>query len=163
MSLLKAKLSSLVPGLKDRVRNLGKNYGSKVISEVSVEQVLGGMRGIKSLICDTSEVGLDYGLVIRGIPILELTDKLPEDVLWLMLTGSLPTDEESKDLQREINERMEMPEYIWNILKAFPKDAHPMSVLSALVTALGYESKFKREYDKGLKKIFTGNIPLKIL
>ena len=152
MSLLKAKLSSLVPGLKDRVRNLGKNYGSKVISEVSVEQVLGGMRGIKSLICDTSEVGLDYGLVIRGIPILELTDKLPEDVLWLMLTGSLPTEEESKDLQREINERMDVPDYIWDILNAFPKDAHPMNLLSALVTALGYGSKFKKEYDKGLKK-----------
>ena len=72
MSLLKAKLASQVPGLRDRVRNLGKNYGQKVISEVTVEQVFGGMRGIKSLICDTSEVGLDYGLVIRGIPILDL-------------------------------------------------------------------------------------------
>jgi len=152
MSLLKAKLASQVPDLKDRVRNLGKNHGSKVISEVSVEQVLGGMRGIKSLICDTSEVGLDYGLVIRGIPILELTDKLPEDVLWLMLTGALPTEEESKDLQKELNARMDVPDYIWNILDAFPKDAHPMNVLSALVTALGNESKFRREYDKGLKK-----------
>ncbi len=152
MSLLKAKLASQVPDLKDRVRNLGKNYGQKVISEVSVEQVLGGMRGIKSLICDTSEVGLDYGLVIRGIPILELTDKLPEDVLWLMLTGELPTEEESKDLQREINERMDVPDYVWNILNAFPGDAHPMNLLSALVTALGYGSKFKKEYDKGLKK-----------
>ena len=152
MSLLKAKLASQVPDLKDRVRNLGKNHGSKVISEVSVEQVLGGMRGIKSLICDTSEVGLDYGLVIRGIPILELTDKLPEDVLWLMLTGTLPTEEESKDLQKDLNSRMDVPDYIWNILDAFPKDAHPMNMLSALVTALGNESKFRREYDKGLKK-----------
>ncbi len=152
MSLLKAKLASQIPDLKDRVRNLGKNHGSKVISQVTVEQVLGGMRGIKSLICDTSEVGLDYGLVIRGIPILELTDKLPEDVLWLMLTGELPNAEESKDLQKEINSRMEVPEYIWNILKAFPKDAHPMNVLSAIVIALGNYSKFRREYDKGLKK-----------
>ena len=152
MSLLKAKLASQIPDLKDRVRNLGKNHGSKVISQVTVEQVLGGMRGIKSLICDTSEVGLDYGLVIRGIPILELTDKLPEDVLWLMLTGELPNAEESKDLQKEINSRMDVPEYIWNILNAFPADAHPMNMLSALVTALGYDSKFKNEYDKGLKK-----------
>ena len=152
MSLLKAKLASQVPNLKDRVRNLGKNYGSKVISEVTVEQVFGGMRGIKSLICDTSEVGLDYGLVIRGIPILELTEKLPEDVLWLMLTGELPTEEESKDLQRELNDRMEVPEFIWSILKSFPKDAHPMTMLNSIVTALSYESKFKHEYGKGLKK-----------
>ncbi len=152
MSLLKAKLASQVPHLKERVRNLGKNYGSKVISEVTVEQVFGGMRGIKSLICDTSEVGLDYGLVIRGIPILELTEKLPEDVLWLMLTGELPSAEESKDLQKEINDRMNVPEFIWNLLRSFPKDAHPMTMLSSIVTALSYESKFKHEYDKGLKK-----------
>jgi citrate synthase len=152
MSLLKAKLASQIPHLKERVRNLGKNHGQKVISEVTVEQVFGGMRGVKSLICDTSEVGLDYGLIVRGIPVLELTDKLPEEVLWLMLTGELPTEEQSKDLQRELSERAEVPEYIWNLLNAFPKDAHPMSMLSALVTALGYESKFKKEYDKGLKK-----------
>lgn len=152
MSLLKIKLVSQVQNLKDRVRDLGKNHGKKVVSDVTVEQILGGMRGVKSLICDTSEVGLDYGLVIRGIPILELTGKLPEDVLWLMLTGELPTEEESKDLQKELNERAEVPEYIWNILKAFPKDTHPMVMLSALVTALGYESKFRHEYDKGLKK-----------
>ncbi len=152
MSLLKAKLASQVPDLKDRVRNLGKNNGQKVVSEVTVEQVLGGMRGIKALICDTSEVGLDYGLVIRGIPILELTEKLPEDVLWLMLTGELPSEEESKDLQKEINGRMDVPDFIWNILDAFPKDAHPMTMLSSIITALGNDSKFKSEYDKGLKK-----------
>jgi len=152
MSLLKIKLVSQVQNLKDRVRDLGKNHGKKVVSDVTVEQILGGMRGVKSLICDTSEVGLDYGLVIRGIPILELTEKLPEDILWLMLTGELPSEEESKDLQKELNGRMEIPEYLWDILKAFPKETHPMTLLSALVTALGQESKFRREYDKGLQK-----------
>ena len=152
MSLLKAKLASQVPGLRDRVRNLGKNYGQKVISEVTVEQVFGGMRGIKSLICDTSEVGLDYGLVIRGIPILDLTEKLPEDVLWLMLTGELPNEEESKDLEKEINSRMDVPDFVWALLNSFPADTHPMVMLSSLVTSLSYGSKFKHEYDKGLKK-----------
>ncbi|MCC6867008.1 MAG: citrate (Si)-synthase [Ignavibacteria bacterium] len=152
MSMLKAKLSSQVPDLRERVRNLGKNHGTKTISQVTVEQVLGGMRGVKSLICDTSEVGLDYGLVIRGIPILKLTEKLPEDVLWLMLTGELPNEKESKDLQSELNSRMDVPEHIWNILDAFPADTHPMNMLSSMVTALGYGSKFKHEYEKGLKK-----------
>jgi len=152
MSMLKAKLASQIPDLKERVRNLGKNHGSKVISQVTVEQVLGGMRGIKALICDTSEVGLDYGLKIRGIPSLELTNKLPEDILWLMLTGELPSEAESKDLQKELNSRMNVSDYVWDILNAFPADAHPMNVLSALVTALGNDSKYRAEYDKGLKK-----------
>src|SRR5215510_4806047 len=152
MSMLKAKLASQVPNLRERVRNLGKNYGGKVISDVTVEQILGGMRGVKSLVCDTSEVGLDTGLIIRGIPILQLTDKLPEEIFWLMLTGELPSEAESKDLQEEFKKRSQVPDYIWSLLKAFPKDAHPMSMLTSLLTALEHESKFRREYDKGLKR-----------
>ena len=94
MSPLKEKLAAQVPKLHDRVRNLAKNHGKKVISEVTIEQVLGGMRGVKSLICDTSEVGLDTGLIIRGIPILGLTGKLPEEIFYLLLTGELPGEAE---------------------------------------------------------------------
>src|SRR5690349_20680065 len=136
MSLLKAKLASQVPNLRERVRNLGKNHGKKVISDVTVEQILGGMRGVKSLICDISEVGLYTGVIIRVIPTLELTNKLPEEVLWLMLVGELPNAEELKVLQEDLKKRSALPDYIINLLKAFPKDAHPMSMLSALVTAL---------------------------
>jgi len=152
MSALKEKLASQVPGLRDRVKNLVKNSGKKVISEVSVEQIIGGMRGVKSLICDTSEVGLDTGLIIRGVPILELTNKLPEEIFYLLLTGELPNADELKDLQSDLKKRSEVPEYIWALLKAFPKDSHPMMVLTALVNALSYDSKFRKEYDKGMKK-----------
>jgi citrate synthase len=152
MSLLKKKLASQIPNLRERVRNLAKDHGKKAVSEVTVEQVLGGMRGIKTLICDTSEVALDKGLIIRGIPILELTDKLPEEIFWLLLTGELPNKEELIDLQNELKARSEVPAYIWDLLKAFPADAHPMNMFNALITALGHESRFKQEYDKGLKR-----------
>ena len=152
MSLLKEKLASQIPNLIDRVRNLAKVSGKKVISEVTVEQVLGGMRGIKSLICDTSEVSLDKGLIVRGIPILELTRKLPEEILWLLLTGDLPGEAELKELQDDLKKRSKVPEYIWSLLKAFPPDAHPMSMFDTLITALQHESKFFRKYEEGLKK-----------
>jgi len=152
MSMLKEKLASQVPNLRDRVRNLGKDFGKKVISDVTVEQILGGMRGVKSLICDTSEVGLDTGLIIRGIPILELTDKIPEEILWLLLTGENPTETEVKDLQADLKKRSKVPDYIWAIIKAFPSDAHPMAMLCSCLNALEHESKFRREYDKGMKK-----------
>lgn len=152
MSLLKKKLASQIPNLRERVRNLAKDHGKKAVSEVTVEQVLGGMRGVKTLICDTSEVALDKGLIIRGIPILELTDKLPEEIFWLLLTGELPNKEELQDLQKELKDRSEVPQYIWNLLKSFPADAHPMNMFNSLITALGHESKFKKEYEDGLKK-----------
>ncbi len=152
MSMLKEKLASQVPNLREKVRNLGKDSGKKVISDVTVEQVLGGMRGVKSLICDTSEVGLDTGLIVRGIPILELTEKLPEEILWLLLTGENPTDAEVKDLHADLKKRSTVPDYIWAIMKAFPSDAHPMAMLCSCLNALEHESKFRREYDKGMKK-----------
>ena len=64
MSMLKEKLASQIPNLQEKVRNLAKVNGKKSVSQVTVEQVLGGMRGVKSLICDTSEVALDKGLII---------------------------------------------------------------------------------------------------
>ncbi len=152
MSMLKEKLASQIPNLQEKVRNLAKESGKKSVSQVTVEQVLGGMRGVKSLICDTSEVALDKGVIIRGIPILELTDKLPEEIFWLLLTGELPKNAELKDLQNEMKKRSEVPEYIWSILKSFPSDAHPMSMFDTAITALEHESKFRSEYDKGMKK-----------
>ena len=79
--ILKEKLSSQIPALKDEAKSIVKNSGAKNIDTVIIDQLYGGMRGIKGLVCDTSSVGLDTGLIIRGIPILELTDKLPEDYL----------------------------------------------------------------------------------
>jgi citrate synthase len=152
MSLLKEKLASQIPNLVARVRNLVKENGKKKVSEVTVEQVLGGMRGVKSLICDTSEVSLDKGLIVRGIPILELTGKLPEEILWLLLTGELPNEKELKDLQDDLKKRSEVPDYIWSLLKAFPPDAHPMSMFDTLITAMQRESKFFHKYEEGLKK-----------
>src|SRR4030095_8248371 len=49
-------------------------------------------------------------------------------------------------------QRSEVPEYIWDLLKAFPPDAHPMNMFNSLITALGHESKFKEMYEKGMKK-----------
>jgi citrate synthase len=152
MSMLKERLASQIPNWQEKVRNLVKESGKKTISQVTVEQVLGGMRGVKSLICDTSEVALDKGLIIRGIPILELTSKLPEEIFWLLLTGELPNKTEFTDLQNDLKERSDVPEYIWSILKSFPSDAHPMSMFDTAITALEHESKFRNEYDKGLKK-----------
>ncbi len=136
----------------EKVRNLAKESGKKKVSEVTVEQVLGGMRGVKSLICETSEVALDKGLIIRRIPVLELTGKWPEEILWLLLTGELPNKTELKDLQDDLKKRSEVPEYIWAMLKTFPKDAHPMSMFNTLITAMQRESKFFRAYENGLKK-----------
>ncbi len=152
MSLLHDKLSKTVPVYQNDLKNFAKMHGEKVIDSVTVGALLGGQRGIKSLLCDTSEVPADHGLIIRGIPILKLVDKLPEEVLWLLLTAELPTAAELKDLQADLEKRRQVPAYVWNVLEALPKDSHPMAVFNLLILALQRDSVFVRRYNEGMHK-----------
>ena len=98
MPNLKNTLAKQIPGLRDDLKKLAKKVGHKKISDVIVAQAYGGMRGIKGMICDTSVVYPDKGLVIRDYPIMELRDKWPEEIFFLLLTGKLPTKAEMKAL-----------------------------------------------------------------
>ena len=75
MSLLLEKLRKTVPAYRTAVKEFGKVHGDKVISQVSVGALLGGQRGVLGLLCDTSLVPPDKGLIIRGIPLMDLVDK----------------------------------------------------------------------------------------
>jgi len=72
MSLLKQKLSEILPKQAEEVREFVKAYGDKKVSEVNLKQAYGGLRGVKGLVCDTSEVPPDKGLIIRGIELKNL-------------------------------------------------------------------------------------------
>ncbi|MCX7879976.1 MAG: citrate (Si)-synthase, partial [Ignavibacteria bacterium] len=152
MSLLKNKLSQIFPAIRDEISAFVKQYGDKVVSQVTLSQVYGGMRGIIALVCDTSEVPPDKGLIIRGIELKYLADKLPEEILWLLLTGELPTQDELKDLQAELKAHEEVPEYVWNVLDAMPPDSHPMAMFNTAILVMQRESIFTKKYSEGLKK-----------
>lgn len=149
---LKETLSLQIPALRDEAKSIIKNHGKKVIDQVVIDQLYGGMRGIKGLICDTSSVGLDTGLIIRGIPILELTEKLPEEIFYLLLTGKLPDETELKDLQQDLKKREAVPSYVWDVLNALPEDTHPMVMFSTAILSMEKESEFRKLYDEGLNK-----------
>ena len=83
MAKLQNALAKKIPVWRDEIRGLVKKHGGKKISDVSVLQAYGGMRGVKGMVCDTSEVPPDKGLLIRGIPVGDLTDKTPEDTFYL--------------------------------------------------------------------------------
>ncbi|MCB0724092.1 MAG: citrate (Si)-synthase [Ignavibacteriae bacterium] len=150
--ILKDKFASQIPALREEAKSIVKNHGNKAISGVTIDKLYGGMRGVKSLICDTSEVGLDTGLIIRGIPILDLVDKLPEEIYYLLITGELPDEAGLKDLQDELRKRAEVPSYIFDVINALPADTHPMVMLNTAVLAMENSSKFHKAYDSGLGK-----------
>ncbi|MFC1724870.1 citrate (Si)-synthase [candidate division KSB1 bacterium] len=167
MATLQEKLKEQIPPLREDLKNLVKEHGDKVISEVTVAQAFGGMRGVKSLICDTSFVDPEKGLIIRDIPILDLTDKLPEDVFYLLVTGEIPDEAASKALQNDLKARQEVPQYIWDVLKAMPSDSHPMAMLDAAIMVLERESVYRKKYDEGIPKtdywIYTVEDTLQLL
>ncbi|HQY20301.1 MAG TPA: citrate (Si)-synthase [Ignavibacteria bacterium] len=150
--LMKERLASQLPALREEAKSIAKNHGSEVIGQVAIEQLYGGMRGIKGLICDTSEVGLQTGLVIRGIPILELTDRSPEEIFYLLVIGKLPNETELKDLQDDLHERSDVPSYVWDVLNSMPEDSHPMVMFSTAINVMEKESEFRNEYNNGLGK-----------
>ena len=152
MATLQERLAQQIPKIREDIRALNKDHGSKVISEVTVEQAYGGMRGVKGLVCDTSVVELDQGLIIRGIPIAKLTDKLPEEIFYLLLTGELPDKATLKALQDDFKKRSGVPSYVWDVLKAMPADSHPMVMFDTGILVMEKESLFRKRYDEGMKK-----------
>ncbi len=152
MPKLHEKLASQIPALRQEISALVKEHGSKVISEVNVGQAFGGMRGVKGLVCDTSVVEPDTGLVIRNIPIGKLADKLPEEIFYLLCVGTLPDAGTLADLQADLRARAQVPEYVWAVLKSMPPDSHPMTMYSTAILVLERESVFRRKYSEGMKK-----------
>ncbi len=152
MKKLKDKLAQQIPTIKEDLKKLVTESGKKVISEVTVEQAYGGMRGVKGLICDTSVVPPDKGLIIRGRPIADLKNELPEAIFYLLVTGEMPDKDALEDTKKELRKHATVPDYVWKVLEVMPKDSHPMVMFSLGILAMEKESVFRAKYTEGLKK-----------
>ncbi|MDB2652953.1 citrate synthase [Flavobacteriales bacterium] len=73
----------------------------------------------------------------RGYSIEELADKSSFiEVSYLVIYGELPTHDELEVFKREITQHTLVHEDVKSILDGFPSNAHPMGVLSSLVSSL---------------------------
>ena len=73
----------------------------------------------------------------RGYSIEELAEKADFlEVAFLLIFGELPTAEQLEKFHTDIKEQSIVDEDIKKIIDAFPKNAHPMGVLSSLTSAL---------------------------
>ena len=74
----------------------------------------------------------------RGYPIEQLAEGSSFlEVSYLLIYGELPNKQELDDFTERVQRHTMLQEDLKNLLSAFPRDAHPMSVLSAAVSALG--------------------------
>ncbi len=98
-------------------------------------------RGFKNTGSTTSAITFLNGeegiLRYRGYAIEELAEKSTFlEVSYLLIYGELPTADEFETFTGRIKHRTLVHEDIKKILTGFPSSAHPMGVLSSLVTSL---------------------------
>jgi citrate synthase len=154
--ILHDKISEQLPAWRERVKTLVKEHGDKVIDQVTVGQVYGGMRDIKSMVTDVSFVNPATGITFRGMAIPEVLKKLPKPrgakipyvggLYYLLLTGEIPSKADAEAVEKEWASRADVPDHVFKMLRAMPKDTHPMVLLSQAVLALQSGSKFARAY-----------------
>ncbi len=152
MSMLLNKLQEIIPKWREERAQMIKEHGSVELSGCTVAQAYGGMRGVKGMICETSLVEPDKGLIIQGYPLLDIMELWPEETFYLLLTGEIPDEATKKDLMAEYDKRAYVPEYVWDVLYAMPEDSHPMCMLDTAILCMEKESAFREWYDKGMTK-----------
>ncbi|NIR43823.1 MAG: citrate (Si)-synthase [Gemmatimonadetes bacterium] len=160
---LRDKLAEKIEGWRPRTTRLLKDHGDKKISDVTIAQAIGGIRGVKCLVTDISYLDPNEGIRFRGYTIPETLAALPkvpgaempyvEGHIWLLLTGEIPSEEEAGELVEELKKRAELPDYVHDVLKTMPRDSHPMAMFSAAILSMQRESVYAKAYEEGLGKM----------
>ena len=161
---LKEKLIEIMPAKQEALKKFKKDHGGKIVDKVTIDQLVGGARSIKCMLWETSLLDPLEGIRFRGHTIPELQEKLPsfsgkagdeptpEALLWLLLTGDVPTKAQADGLTKELHARAQLPAHVETMIRGFPKGMHPMTQLSSAILALQTESVFASEYAKGTNK-----------
>jgi len=163
MSDLKRLLHDKIQAHRPRVTNLLKNYGDVKVGDVTVAQMIHGMRGIKSLITDISYLDPNEGIRYRGLTLPEVFEKLPkpvggempyvEGLFYLLLTGEVPSESQIAEVINDFSNRRILPRYVYEVIDSFPCCSHPMAMFSAAIMTMQRESFFNKKYNAGLNKM----------
>nr|GAT58746.1 citrate synthase [Mycena chlorophos]GAT58747.1 citrate synthase [Mycena chlorophos] len=159
---LKETLQEVIPAKQEQLRKLKTDHLQAVVGEVKVENIIGGMRGLKAMLWDASVLDPNEGIRFHGLSIPDCQKVLPaapggkemtaESMLWLLMTGRVPSEAESRQLSRELAEKGELPEFVEKLVDSFPTTLHPMTQLGMGVAALNHDSVFQAAYESGMKK-----------
>ena len=163
MSSLKKKLYEKIQEHRPRTTKLLKEFGNVKVGEVTIDQAIGGARGVRCLVTDISYLDPEEGIRFRGMTIPETMAALPkpegkdypyvEGFWYLLLTGDVPTMEETLELVEDFKNRSEVPSYVYDVIKALPKESHPMVMFNTAILAMQKESKFAKFYNEGFNKM----------
>lgn len=159
---LKGIMAKKIVEHQRRVKEFRAAFGNNVIGEIAIDQVYGGMRGLKALVTETSYLDPETGISFRGYSIPECREKLPqapggeeplpEGLYWLLLTGDIPNKQQVETISKQFAAHADLPSHVVTMLNNFPSNLHPMSQFSAAITACNTESLFAKAYGEGVNK-----------
>ncbi len=162
--ILHEKIAAQLPEWRERMKFLSKEHGDVKVADVTVGQIVGGMRDIKSLLTDVSFVDPAEGIRFRGMSIPELLKKLPKarggkmplvgGLYYLLMVGEVPTKEQAMEVEAEWAKRADVPDYVFKMIKSMPKETHPMTLFSQAVLALQNGSVFAHRYHSMKKDVY---------
>jgi citrate synthase len=162
MDLLKQKFYDKCQLLTQEIRGILKTHGNDKLDEVTVTQAYGGMRGIKSMVWETSLLDPSEGIRFRGYSIPELqellpkapggSEPLPEGVFWLMLVDEIPSQDDVKALAADWRKRSVLPQYTKDVLDTLIEGTHPMTQFTIGIMSLQNQSVFASRYAEGMSK-----------
>ncbi|MCE2834303.1 MAG: citrate (Si)-synthase, eukaryotic [Chitinophagaceae bacterium] len=162
MGIIKERFRKKADEVSAEIKEILKTHGSKKIGEVTLAQVYQGMRGITGLVSETSLLDANEGIRFRGYSIPELqaslpkvkdgSQPLPEGLFYLMLLGTLPTEEEVNHVTSTLQRRSHVPNYVFDTIESLPVNAHPMTQFVVGIMALQTQSSFAKRYAEGMSK-----------
>jgi len=151
-----------MPAKQKELKEVSTKYSDKSLGNVTVSQAIGGARDVKCMFWDVSLLDAQEGIRFRGHTIPDLQkvlpaahnggEPLPEGLLWLLLTGEVPTKDQVRSLTDELHSRARLPPHVIEAINAFPRGMHPMTQLSSAVLQMQTESKFAKAYQDGVHK-----------
>jgi len=160
--LLKEKIAEQLPAWRERVTTLVKEHGDKVVDQITIKQIYGGMRSAKVLVTDISYVDPNEGIRYRGYTIPEMLKLLPKaegsdfplagGLYYLLLVGEVPSDEQAQEIEMAWKSYGAIPPYVYETIRAMPPASHPMTMFSAAILSMQSESVFARQYQQGMQK-----------
>jgi len=163
MDQIKQKLLEVGVQRAEVLKRLVREHGHEIIQEVTLEQVLTGMKGIVALLTDTSKLDPAEGIRFRGYSIPELRahlpkmnedgEPLPEGLFYLMLIGELPSQSDVDFISKDWMRRAQgIPDHVFDVINGLPISAHPMIQFNSAILVMSTESHFRRAYMDGMDK-----------
>jgi len=146
------------------LQKLRKEYGDVVLGQVTIDQVLSGMKGIPALLTETSKLDANEGIRFRGFSLPELQEKLPkmdeageplpEGLFYLMMIGEIPEKDDVINISKDWATRAHVPQHVFDVIDALPKNSRPMTQFSTAILSMAYDSVFQKAYRAGVNKKF---------